>query len=170
MSIFGKKSEGEHSVGSDGKPGAPRYGIGEVIRLLRTLPIDQHTDLVVRVIRNTLESLEVHVPDLIQDAVKQERNLGERIGALRARMHELTKQIDAHHEEVSRLETDLAETAGARERLQFTEQIDLAPTPLADPFPTPLQAQGRALPPPLPSRLKSSPPASVDAAHNGTRG
>ena len=124
MSIFGKKSEGEQSFGSKGpgKAGAPQYGIGDVIRLLRTLPVDQHADLVVRVIRTTLESVQVHVSDLIQDAATQEQKLGERIGILRNQMSELTKQIDTHREEVTRLEADLAETQGAKERLQFAEQ------------------------------------------------
>ena len=63
MSIFGKKWEGEHS-------GTGRHGIGDVIRLLRSLPVDQHPELVVQVIRTTLEALEVvHVSDLVQDAV-----------------------------------------------------------------------------------------------------
>src|SRR5260370_293637 len=37
MSIFGKKWEGEHS-------GTGRHGIGDVIRLLRSLPVDQHAE------------------------------------------------------------------------------------------------------------------------------
>jgi hypothetical protein len=169
MSIFGKKSEGEH-FGS-GRAGASRHGIGDVIRLLRTLPVDQNADLVIRVIRSTLESLEVvHVSDLIQDAVKQEQKLGDRIAALRAQMQELTKQIEIHGEEVSRLEADLSETSVAKERLQFAEQTALAEGQVASSSPSSLRAPGPLPPPQLPSRPKSSPPVSLDPAHHDARG
>jgi hypothetical protein len=168
MSIFGKKSEGEH-FGS-GRGGASRHGIGDVIRLLRTLPVDQHSDLVVRVIRSTLESLEVvHVSDLIQDAVSQEQKLGERIGALKAKMHELTKQIEVHGEEVSRLEADLSETTVAKERLQYAEQAALAEGVAASSSPSSLRAPGQLPPPQPPPRPKSGPPASLDPSHPGAR-
>src|SRR5713101_9599198 len=153
MSIFGKKSEGENSGASKG---ARRYGIGDVIRLLRTLPSDQHADLVVRVIRTTLESVEVHVSDLIQDAANHEQKLGNRIAELRAQMLELTKQIDIHREEASRLEADLAETTGAKERLLFAEQGAQGGT-----SPSSLRAPGPLAPLPPPSRLKSGAPASL---------
>jgi hypothetical protein len=169
MSIFGKKSEGDH-FGS-GRAGASRHGIGDVIRLMKTLPVDQHSDLVVRVIRSTLESLEVvHVSDLIQDAVRQEQKLGERIAALRAQMHELTKQIEMHGQEVARLEADLSETTVAKERLQFAEQAALAEGSVASSSPSSIKAPGPLPPPQLPSRPKSGPPASVDPTHHDVRG
>jgi hypothetical protein len=157
MSIFGKKWEGEHS-------GAGKHGIGDVIRLLRTLPVDQHPELVVQVIRTTLEALEVvHVSDLIQDAVKQEQKLNERIGALKAQMHELSKQIETHREEVGRLEADLKETTTAKERLLFAEQAAGAMNPASPPRPP------GPLPPPVPPP-KSAPPASFDPPHHNARG
>ena len=70
------------------------YGIGDVIRLLRTLPVDQHAELVVRVIRTTLESVNVHVSDLVEDASKQQQKLGDRITTLQAQIQDLSKQID----------------------------------------------------------------------------
>jgi hypothetical protein len=153
MSIFGKKWEGEHS-------GACRHGIGDVIRLLRTLPVDQHPELVVQVIRSTLEALEVvHVSDLIQDAVKQEQKLNDRIAALRTQMQELSKQIDTHREETARLEADLAETTMAKERLVFAEQAAAAAVPLAS-----SQRGPGPLPPPQMPRPKSGPPTSLDPA------
>jgi hypothetical protein len=158
MSIFGKKWEGEHS-------GACRHGIGDVIRLLRTLPVDQHPELVVQVIRSTLEALEVvHVSDLIQDAVKQEQKLNDRIAALRTQMQELSKQIDTHREEVARHEADLAETTMAKERLLFAEQAAAAAAPLA-------RAPGvpGPLPPPQMPRPKSGPPTSLEPTPNNVR-
>jgi septal ring factor EnvC (AmiA/AmiB activator) len=155
MSIFGKKWEGEHS-------GAGRHGIGDVIRLLRALPVDQHPELVVQVIRTTLEALEVaHVSDLIQDAVRQEQKLNERIAALRAQMQELSKQIDTHREETSRLEADLAETTLAKERLVFAEQ---AAASMAQ-VPSGLKAPG-PLPPPVPPPKSGPPNPLAPTPHN----
>jgi hypothetical protein len=158
MSIFGKKLEGEYS-------GTGKHGIGDVIRLMRTLPVDQHPELVVQVIRTTLEALQVvHVSDLIQDAVRQEQKLSERIAALRVQMQELAKQIEMHGEETSRLEADLAETTKAKERLVFAEQAATAMPQVAAP-----RAPG-PLPPPQMPPAKSSPPTSLDHTPHNARG
>ncbi len=157
MSIFGKK-EGELPSSDEaqmrGRSGRP-YGIGDVIRLLRTLPIDQHGELVVRVIRTTLESVNVHVRELIGDATKQQQELSQRIGTLHAKILELTKQIDTQREEVARLEADLAETTNAKERLQAAEQTAAASIPAG--HPTPSAAHGHGVPVPLPPPMKAAP-------------
>jgi hypothetical protein len=79
MAIFAKKQELDQRVNAEGGSGAavalgagsktPR--IGEAIQLMRSLPVDQHPDLVVRVVRATLGSLNVHLPDIIEDASLQ---------------------------------------------------------------------------------------------------
>ncbi len=156
MSIFGKK-EGEQPTPEDphirGRGGRP-YGIGDVIRLLRTLPIDQHGELVVRVIRTTLESVNVHVRELIQDATKQQQDLSQRIGTLHAKILELSKQIDALREEVARHEADLGETSNAKERLQAAEQSAAASIPAGHPTPP---APGQGIPVPLPPPMRPAP-------------
>src|SRR5262245_29730197 len=43
------------------QPGVRPYGITEVVHLMRRLPIDENVELVVTVIRNTLESLNVQL-------------------------------------------------------------------------------------------------------------
>src|SRR6476620_8362819 len=115
MFIFGKREESAQPVAgpvasASASKSSGRYGIGDVIRLLRTLPVDQHAELVVRVIRTTLESVNVHVSDLVEDASKQQQKLGERIATLQAQIQDLSKQIDGHRGEVVRLEAELAET------------------------------------------------------------
>src|SRR5258708_4102233 len=127
MSIFGKREEnaqpgaGPVATASVSKSSG-HYGIGDVIRLLRTLPVDQHAELVVRVIRTTLESVNVHVSDLVEDASRQQQKLGDRITTLQAQIMDLSNQIDTHRNEVARLEAELAETSSAKERLQHAEQ------------------------------------------------
>jgi len=163
MSIFGKREEVSHggNVASDssGRRAAHPYGIGDVIRLLRTLPVDQHGELVVRVIRTTLESISVHVTELIDDASRQQQKLGDRIGALQAQILELAKQIDMQRNEVTRLEADLAETTNAKERLKFAERA--ASTVAANPPGAP--PHGRSHLPPPTSPPKGSTIRPLDA-------
>jgi hypothetical protein len=171
MSIFGKRTNGEHSGWDDaregGKGGAHPYGIGDVISLLRTLPIDQNGDLVARVIASTLESLKVHVSDLIQGASKREQELKQRIGVLQGTMLELAKQIDAHREEGARLEADLAETTNVKERLQSTAQTAAGAEP-QPPRPV-LLPPGSVLPLPLPPPLKAGSRRPPDTTHQGAK-
>jgi hypothetical protein len=127
MSIFGKKSDEEHPRSAEvggGPTGTDSrsYGIADVIRVLRTLPVDQHTELVLRVVKKTLESVNVQIPDLVADAVKQEEKLGGRIATLQTKIQELSKQMEVQRQEVSRLEAELAETTSAKQRLQLAEK------------------------------------------------
>jgi len=165
MSIFGRKPEGEQlQDGSHGDRG--HYGIGDVIRILRTLPVEQHAELVVQVIKTTLESVNVRVSDLIDDASKHQQKVSERIAGLQSQIIELTKQIDTHRDEVSGLEASLAETTSAKERLQLAEQAALAagahlPAPAIPPVP------GHAAPPLAPP--PRVPPPKPPEAHHGAK-
>src|SRR5207249_10211877 len=49
------------------------YTIDDAVRLMRSLPVERNADLVVRVVRTTLESLNVHVADIIGDAEQRDR-------------------------------------------------------------------------------------------------
>jgi len=151
MAIFGKREEVAQPIAGPAVHHGPTpkaggsYGIGDVIRLLRTLPVDQHAELVVRVIRTTLESVNVHVNDLVEDASRQQQKLGDRITTLQAQILDLSKQIDTHRTEVARLEADLSETSSAKERLQHAEQaagrtagqVSFGPGQLPPPTPPP---------------------------------
>jgi hypothetical protein len=138
MSIFGKREEIAQpsplppplpAITPPAKSG--QYGISDVIRLLRSLPFDQHGELVVRVIRTTLESVNVHVGDLVEDATKHQQKLSERIAALQSHIMDLSKQIDTHRNEVARVEAELAETTSVKERLHHAEQPVPRPASLA---------------------------------------
>src|SRR4051812_46204620 len=59
------------------------YGIDSAIQLMRALPVDQNVELVVQVIKTTLESLKVRVSDIIQDAARKQRDLEGRVTNLK---------------------------------------------------------------------------------------
>src|SRR5450755_3039061 len=71
MAMFAKKVDGDSKLGMDAAvlpattSASPRggYGIAETIQLMRELPGDQNSELVVKVVRATLASLNVRLPD-----------------------------------------------------------------------------------------------------------
>ena len=127
MSIFAKKLDATQgptdnvgfppSASSSGK-----FGITEAIQLMRTLPVEQNAELVVRVVRATLASLDVHLPVIIEDALRRQKTIQDRIAATHAQIAELEKQLDVHRKEIAALEADLRETSSVRDRLQLAEK------------------------------------------------
>jgi hypothetical protein len=101
----------------------PSYGIQDAILLMRTLPVDQNVELVVSVIKRTLESLEVGVPDLIEDASRRQEDLLHQVAVLEDQILELERQIQLRREEIVRLKADYAETTTVKERLEIAEAV-----------------------------------------------
>jgi hypothetical protein len=132
MAMFAKKENWENKVAAEvgagpagvpvaAKMGAsPKYGIAEAIQLMRTLPND-HVELVVRVVRATLASLDVRLPDIIEDASRKQKMVKDKIADFHAKNAELEKQLDAHRKEIAVLEADLKETSEVKDRLQQAE-------------------------------------------------
>jgi hypothetical protein len=131
MAMFAKKESWENKVAAEvgtgpavvpaaARIGSPKYGIAEAIQLMRTLPGD-HGDLVVRVVRATLASLDVRLPDIIEDASSKEKMVRERIAEFHAKNVELERQLEAHRKEIAALEADLKETTEVKDRLQQAE-------------------------------------------------
>jgi hypothetical protein len=140
MSIFAKKQESEQNqkLAADPNPtiasvaSASRngYGIAEAIQLLRGLPVDQNPDLVVRVVRATLASLNVHLSDIIEDATKKQKATQDRIAAEHTKVADLEKQLADHRKEIAALEADLKETTIVKDRLLLAEKSAGPPTPM----------------------------------------
>jgi uncharacterized small protein (DUF1192 family) len=126
MSIFAKKGDPEPGSRGDGgltaRGGGHPFGITEAIQLLRSLPNDQNAELIVRVMRTTLESLNVHLSDIIDDANRKQQLTEERIGAVRGQVGDLEKQLATLRREIETLEAELKETSDVRERLQMADK------------------------------------------------
>jgi hypothetical protein len=152
MSLFGKKTEPTPpmypvSPGAEEPTGQSRgYGVTDLIRLLKTIPVDQHPDLVVRVVKTTLESVGVQSSQVIDDAVRQEAAIGDRIAGFEREIEALMTQIQDRKDRIAALQVELSETTYAKERLQSAEGTLLVPPgERASSPPKP-----RSLPPPLP--------------------
>ena len=129
MAFFGKKDpEPLFPVEQPARPAVvpePRkaYGIADAIQLMRTLPIEQNGELVIRVVRATLGSLNVKLPQIIDDAARKQKMTQERITGIHAQIASLEKQLEAHRNEIKMLEADLQETTEVKERLESAEAL-----------------------------------------------
>jgi hypothetical protein len=185
MSLFGKKLEpNSHSfgpvppvppMGTSSRPesepvparqaAARSYGVADLIKLMRTMPVDQNADWVVKVITTTLESVNVHVSEIIEDASKQQSSIEERIARLDSEIDSLTNEIETRRELVVHLQTELSETSQVLERLRNAEVASSSSTPAATDS-SPHAAKGSRLPPPLPPPMRPSgkPPEPTTAS------
>jgi len=104
----------------------PAYGIENAIQLMRALPVDQNVELVVAVIKGTLESLKVRVSDIIDDASRKQKDLEMRVSNLKQQISDFEKEISTRKEEIERLDADHAETSSVKSRLELAEKAQKA--------------------------------------------
>jgi len=102
-------------------PATVDYGINSAIQLMRSLPAD-HPELVVTVIKTTLESLRVKVADIIADAARKQADLENRVQTLSKEISDYEREIQRRKDEIGRLEADHAETTSVKERLELAEK------------------------------------------------
>jgi hypothetical protein len=124
-------STGPSAVVADEEPPRPVYGINQAIELMRALPVDQNPELVVIVIKSTLESLKVKVSDIIIDADRKTQDLEERVANLKRAIADFEKEIETRKTEIARLEADHKETTSVRQRLELAEKAQRAQQPAA---------------------------------------
>lgn len=106
-----------------------RYGIDDAIKLMRTLPVEENENLVVRVMKTTLESLKVRIGDIIDDAAKRQDVLGKKVADYRAQITSFEREIEARRHEIHRLEEELGEVTRVKERLTAAETMSVTPNP-----------------------------------------
>lgn len=104
------------------------FGIDKAIELMRKLPAD-NVELVVQVVKTTLESIQVKVSTIIEDAEKKETRLEDRVFTLKREISELEAEIARREEQIEALETDHAETRSVKERLLLAERGMAASAP-----------------------------------------
>lgn len=106
------------------------YGIDKAIELMRTLP-QENIELVVQVVKFSLESVGIHLPTIIQDAMRRQNDLQGRIAALKAEIADLEAEIKSRRDEIAKHETDHKETSMVRDRLELAEKIGKKPAAAA---------------------------------------
>ena len=143
MSLFSKRPDAMPREGASNKAG---YGINEAAQLMRSLPIEQNVELVVRVIRGTLESMNVQLPAIIEDAETKEKELELRRETLNAEIATLAREIEERRQEIASIEGELRETTTVKDRLLLAQRLGAQPLPPAPPPPLPHKVNGASKP------------------------
>jgi hypothetical protein len=99
----------------------PAWGIAQANELMASLAGADNDDLVVRVVRTTLESVGVHVGELIAEANTREGELRTQIDRRRATIADLERQIESERSAITGLEGELALTGRTRNGLERSE-------------------------------------------------
>jgi hypothetical protein len=136
--------EPENILAPSDQPIEHRFGIDEAIQLMRSLPSDPNTSLVVRVVRVTLGAVNVSVEDIVADALRKEAQIKESIADLESGIVDLEGQLGALRRQIAVHQADLKETANVRERLHQADQysgLKPPPTPIAATLARPIQAK-----------------------------
>lgn len=130
----------------------PSFGIDDAVQLMRTLP-NRNIDLVMQVVKRTLESVHVDVARIIEGATKKEQVIEDRIGTLKKEIEKLEATIAMHKKEIGGLDTDQKEVSTVKERLLLAQKVENEITsdrPTAPPK--------SVAPPPPPSPAPPAPP------------
>lgn len=100
-----------------------KYDIEDAISLMRDLPRDT-PEIVVTVVKKTLESTKIHVSDIISDAQAKEERLRAQNNKLEDEIAKLETQIADRKNQISNLMDDLKETSEVKELLQLAEKLN----------------------------------------------
>jgi hypothetical protein len=106
-------------------PDSGSYGIDKAIELMRTLPTE-NISLVVQVVKFSLESVGIKLPDIIEDATRRQQDLRGRVDVLKAEITDLEAEIKQRKAEIDKHEADYKETTTVRERLELAEGLNKA--------------------------------------------
>lgn len=100
-----------------------RVGIDHAITLMRSLPTEKNPALVVSVLKTTLESLNIHVADIISDAATREDEIDTRTSQLRGEIESFEQEIAKRADEIQRLDAARAETSRVKAYLEVDEPV-----------------------------------------------
>ncbi len=103
-------------------PDSDSYGIDKAIELMRTLP-SENIQLVVQVVKFSLESVGIKLPVIIDDAIRRQKDLRGRVDVLKSEITELEQEIAQRRAEIDKHEGDFRETTMVRERLELAEGV-----------------------------------------------
>jgi len=105
------------------------FGVSDLILLMKTIPIDHHPDLVVQVVKSTLESVGVHVSDIIDDALRHEGAMRDRVSGVESEIDGFMREIESRRELIAQIEEDIAHLVQARQTREGAAKSGFAPAP-----------------------------------------
>ena len=99
------------------------YSIEKAIALMRQLPKGD-ANLIVTVVKHTLESMRVQLPDIIKDADNKEASLNNQHQTLRTEIQALQAQIEDRNQRITGLLQELKETSEVKQQLLLAESLN----------------------------------------------
>ncbi len=96
----------------------PVFGVEQAIQLMKKLPLDNEPDLVLRVVRKTLQATGVSLDEIIRAARSRERGLDEEIARERSAIEKLEAEIATKKATIDRAIEQTKETRAMRGRLE----------------------------------------------------
>ncbi len=141
------------------------YGIDKAIELMRLLPAD-NIELVVQVVKKTLESIHIQVPSIIKDAARKQKDIEFRVDVLKREIADLESEIHTRKTEIGGLEADHRETTTVKERLELAEKLSAeraaaASRPKSSTVPPPMGAPAPSAPAPAAAAPSPAPGATT---------
>jgi hypothetical protein len=107
----------------ESKPARLSYGIEQAIRLMKSLPRDNN-EVVVTVVKKTLESTDIQVQDIIADAGAKEERLRAQHKQLEAEIKRFQEEISQRNQTIADLLQELKETSDVRQRLELAVKLE----------------------------------------------
>jgi hypothetical protein len=144
----------------------PAFTIDDMISLMRQLP-SRSLELVMQVVKKTLESVGVELATIIEAAREREENLELRIGDLKLDIDRLEGEIATRKREITKLEGEQKEVAQVKERLSLALRLEGASEAMAD---RPLVKPNLPPPPPPIGNSSIPSPSSFYGASPGGNG
>jgi hypothetical protein len=125
---MGSRKDRERVSGTESREPAPEppprsqssagYGIQQAIELMRSLPASlQTTDVVVQVIKRTLESAHIGLSAIVADATRKEEQIEARLRTLEHEIETRRLEIETRTSEIARLQTEFDDISRVKERL-----------------------------------------------------
>jgi uncharacterized protein YqeY len=103
------------------------YGVRRAIELLRKLPSGER-GVLVEVVRMTLESVNVHVTAIINDANNREADIDRRIGVLQGEVKQRKEEISTREDEIANLQMEQKEISRVRQELSTAHEQAALPS------------------------------------------
>lgn len=122
-SIAGKILTQQPDANPTTNNGTKAFGIDHTIKLMRSLPSNKEPALVVAVVKATLESVNVHVDDIVADALRRITEVEARMAALKAEIAGFEREMDSRLREIVDLETTYGEIVKVKDLLTVGAEV-----------------------------------------------
>lgn len=98
------------------------FGINKAIELMRQLPQD-NKELVVTVVKTTLQAMNIKLPTIISDADRKLKGIEGNVDNLRKEIADFEKEIATRKDKIASLEADHKETTAVKANLILAEKL-----------------------------------------------